>query len=113
MMNSAKYETKETYSMSSSKTQENSTVYNKCGALFYTEYDLRVHVNAVHLKKDLPCECHLCNQSFSQNGWLVRHIKQSHLNKELCKKFQCLECEASFVYVQQLTSHMYHFHVNT
>merc|ERR1719219_1281842 len=86
------------------KTHE-SPADNDCGASFNTKRALRVHINRVHLKKNY--ECHLCPESYSQNGLLMRHLRQSH------KKFCCTKCESIFDNPILLKKNVKDFHFNT
>ena len=109
---------------------------NYCGASFVAKGNMKIHINAVHLKLK-PHECDHCKKSFAQKPQMTAHIKEVHqkirhkcqeCDKLFSRKFElarhvermhlkiikliCKECDAPFGQKQHLEHHMNKVHLN-
>lgn len=74
--------------------------YEACGQTFTTKFNLRRHVNAVHL--DIKTyECDLCKKKFASKQNLTEH-RFIHTGE---RPFRCFVCNRCFRQASQLCQH--------
>ena len=94
-------------------------VCEDCDKNFRDNYDLKLHIAAVHLKtKNFICK--VCNQEFSRKANLKRHELLHKSEKPLRKillalskgalDFQCRQCLKQFTTKWNLTRHVKNLH---
>ena len=75
---------------------------DSCEKEFVTSYELKEHVDAVHLhiKRN---RCHICNKDFSGTEYYLKeHIKTIHEGK---KDYKCELCNRAFASKLTLVQH--------
>ncbi len=74
--------------------------YEACGQTFTTKFNLRRHVNAVHLEIK-TYECDLCRKKFASKQNLTEH-RFIHTGE---RPFRCIVCNRCFRQASQLCQH--------
>ncbi|XP_055605445.1 uncharacterized protein LOC129753637 [Uranotaenia lowii] len=82
-------------------SEERKYICQDCGNTFKRVEHLRIHVNAVHLKKK-PYSCDICDRTFAQSGDRNVHMRRHTEDKP----FQCDYCNKSFRLAKALRAHM-------
>ena len=80
--------------------------YSRCGTLFATEEETRLHVNKSHLRKQ-GHYCEICGLCTSKER-LRQHIQVVH--KKMSIDIKCTECDEIFIHRGAMSSHRYIVH---
>ncbi|XP_067651264.1 zinc finger protein 208-like [Haliotis asinina] len=80
----------------------------ECGQRFLRAYDLKHHLE-IHARGGYKCS--LCDQVFTFQSWLKRHLKKAH-NRQTTSQpaHQCSICGQTFNKKINMLSHMKYFH---
>ncbi|XP_071217827.1 zinc finger protein 521-like isoform X7 [Salvelinus alpinus] len=93
---------------SPSQTEEKTYQCIKCQMVFYSEWDIQVHV-ANHMLEGLNHECKLCSQSFDSPAKLQCHLIE-HSFEGMGGTFKCPVCFTVFVQASKLQQHIFSAH---
>ena len=85
--------------VSKKSTVVHSCPFDGCGKIYSTKYNLKCHMDAVHLELR-PYSCHICKSSFGFRSALIRHMKTHTLF------VQCPFCQCHFESLPSLKEHM-------
>ncbi|KAL3055219.1 LOW QUALITY PROTEIN: zinc finger protein 521 [Trematomus bernacchii] len=95
---------------SPSQTDEKKTYQCiKCQMVFYSEWDIQVHVANHMLEEGLNHECKLCSQSFDSPAKLQCHLIE-HSFEGMGGTFKCPVCFTVFVQANKLQQHIFSTH---
>lgn len=95
---------------SPSQTEEKKTYQCiKCQMVFYSEWDIQVHVANHMLEEGLNHECKLCSQSFDSPAKLQCHLIE-HSFEGMGGTFKCPVCFTVFVHANKLQQHIFSAH---
>ncbi|KAK2822444.1 hypothetical protein Q5P01_022509 [Channa striata] len=95
---------------SPSQTEEKKTYQCiKCQMVFYSEWDIQVHVANHMLEEGLNHECKLCSQSFDSPAKLQCHLIE-HSFEGMGGTFKCPVCFTVFVQANKLQQHIFSAH---
>uniref|UniRef100_A0A3B3RHN2 Zinc finger protein 521 n=1 Tax=Paramormyrops kingsleyae TaxID=1676925 RepID=A0A3B3RHN2_9TELE len=81
----------------------------KCQMVFYSEWDIQVHVANHMLEEGLNHECKLCSQSFDSPAKLQCHLIE-HSFEGMGGTFKCPVCFTVFVQASKLQQHIFSAH---
>ncbi|XP_051983842.1 zinc finger protein 521 isoform X1 [Xyrauchen texanus] len=81
----------------------------KCQMVFYTEWDIQVHVANHMLEEGLNHECKMCSQSFDSPAKLQCHLIE-HSFEGMGGTFKCPVCFTVFVQACKLQQHIFTAH---
>ncbi|XP_048113963.1 zinc finger protein 521 isoform X1 [Alosa alosa] len=81
----------------------------KCQMVFYSEWDIQVHVANHMLEEGLNHECKLCNQTFDSPAKLQCHLIE-HSFEGMGGTFKCPVCFTVFVQANKLQHHIFSAH---
>uniref|UniRef100_A0A3Q3K2V6 Zinc finger protein 521 n=1 Tax=Monopterus albus TaxID=43700 RepID=A0A3Q3K2V6_MONAL len=96
--------------VSPSQTEEKKTYQCiKCQMVFYSEWDIQVHVANHMLEEGLNHECKLCSQSFDSPAKLQCHLIE-HSFEGMGGTFKCPVCFTVFVQANKLQQHIFSAH---
>ncbi|XP_029109555.1 zinc finger protein 521-like isoform X2 [Scleropages formosus] len=96
--------------VSPSQTEEKKTYQCiKCQMVFYSEWDIQVHVANHMLEEGLNHECKLCNQTFDSPAKLQCHLIE-HSFEGMGGTFKCPVCFTVFVQASKLQQHIFSAH---
>ena len=93
---------------SSMKTLPKKFKCNDCRASFVSRFNLRNHINAIHLQIK-PYECEQCKKSFSQEGHMKIHVKEVH---QKLRPYRCMHCDHFSSRKRDLAGHVKRVHLN-
>ena len=80
-----------------------------CPSTFKKLDELKEHLS-IHALGD-ECVCHICNDVFSNEANLKKHIKSSHENsRSSVSTYECTECEQTFSAKKDLMNHVIQMH---
>ncbi|KAM9427753.1 zinc finger protein 521-like isoform 3-T3 [Salvelinus alpinus] len=94
---------------SPSQTEEKTYQCIKCQMVFYSEWDIQVHVANHMLEEGLNHECKLCSQSFDSPAKLQCHLIE-HSFEGMGGTFKCPVCFTVFVQASKLQQHIFSAH---
>nr|XP_033959751.1 zinc finger protein 521 isoform X3 [Pseudochaenichthys georgianus] len=94
---------------SPSQTDEKTYQCIKCQMVFYSEWDIQVHVANHMLEEGLNHECKLCSQSFDSPAKLQCHLIE-HSFEGMGGTFKCPVCFTVFVQANKLQQHIFSTH---
>ncbi|XP_037313073.2 zinc finger protein 521-like isoform X5 [Pungitius pungitius] len=94
---------------SPSQTEEKTYQCIKCQMVFYSEWDIQVHVANHMLEEGLNHECKLCSQSFDSPAKLQCHLIE-HSFEGMGGTFKCPVCFTVFVQANKLQQHIFSAH---
>ncbi|KAI1901320.1 hypothetical protein AGOR_G00033090 [Albula goreensis] len=95
---------------SPSQTDEKKTYQCiKCQTMFYSEWDIQVHVANHMLEEGLNHECKLCSQTFDSPAKLQCHLIE-HSFEGMGGTFKCPVCFTVFVLASKLQQHIFSAH---
>ncbi|XP_035270767.1 zinc finger protein 521-like isoform X3 [Anguilla anguilla] len=81
----------------------------KCQMVFYSEWDIQVHVANHMLEEGLNHECKLCSQTFDSPAKLQCHLIE-HSFEGMGGTFKCPVCFTVFVQASKLQQHIFSSH---
>ncbi|XP_028832373.1 zinc finger protein 521-like isoform X3 [Denticeps clupeoides] len=81
----------------------------KCQMVFYSEWDIQVHVANHMLEEGLNHECKLCSQTFDSPAKLQCHLIE-HSFEGMGGTFKCPVCFTVFVQASKLQQHIFSAH---
>ncbi|XP_061112208.1 zinc finger protein 521-like isoform X2 [Conger conger] len=81
----------------------------KCQMVFYSEWDIQVHVANHMLEEGLNHECKLCSQTFDSPAKLQCHLIE-HSFEGMGGTFKCPVCFTVFVLASKLQQHIFSAH---
>ncbi|XP_043921361.1 zinc finger protein 521 isoform X1 [Protopterus annectens] len=95
--------------ISPSHTEEKTYQCIKCQMIFYSEWDIQVHVANHMIDEGLNHECKLCNQTFDSPAKLQCHLIE-HSFEGMGGTFKCPVCFTVFVQANKLQQHIFTAH---
>ncbi|KAL4624607.1 zinc finger protein 521-like [Arapaima gigas] len=96
--------------VSPSQTEEKKTYQCiKCQMVFYSEWDIQIHVANHMLEEGLNHECKLCSQTFDSPAKLQCHLIE-HSFEGMGGTFKCPVCFTVFVQASKLQQHIFSAH---
>lgn len=82
---------------------------DECEQSYSSNFTLIRHISSIHILENKIHKCDECKKVFYDNAILAKHFKNKHPDKK--RTYKCDECEISFTRNNSLTNHIKNYHI--